>query len=156
MAMPPPRPYIATVLLLGTLLGISPADARQPAASGNADLGRIRRQLATTPPESVLLGPVRADYVVRVQEEPTDLDYHFGWLYDKTTVTPGYVRPWYPIYHYEMQSIMIPQEFRAHLYPIGAPAGMSVGAIKDALTRRKQRQAKAQVEAEVQELKKRQ
>lgn len=158
MGMPPPtRPYIAAVLLLGMFVGTSPVDAQQPAATRGPDLARIRRQLATTPSESVLLGPVRADYVVRVQEEPTDLDYHFGWLYDKTTVTPGYVRPWYPIYHYEMQSIMIPIEHRAHLYPIGSPAGSNpIGAIKDAFTKRKQRQAKSQVEAEVEALKKRQ
>lgn len=153
MSMPPTRPFTATVLLLGALLGTSVVHAQRPAGP-RPDLERIRRQFARTPTESVLLGPVRADYIVRVQEEPTDLDYHFGWLYDKTTVTPGYVRPWYPIYHYEMQSIMIPIEHRAHLYPIGSPAGSNpIGAIKDAVTRRKQRQAKEAVEAEVKALK---
>lgn len=155
MTMPPMRPFIAAVLLLGLMCGTSPSHAQRPAASQGEDLDRIRRQLARVPAESVLLGPVRADYVVRVQEEPTDLDYHFGWLYDRTTVTPGYVRPWYPIYHYELQSIMIPMEHRAQLYPIGVPVGTNTfGAIKDAFSRRKQRQAKAQVEAEVKALKK--
>ena len=153
MSMPPTRPFIATVLLLGTLCGTSSSHAQRPAAPEGPDLDRIRRHFARTPAESVLLGPVRADYVVRVQEEPTDLDYHFGWLYDQTTVTPGYVRPWYPIYHYELQSIMIPPEHRAQLYPIGVPTGNVIGAIKDAFggasRKRKEREAKAQVEAEL-------
>jgi len=154
MGMSTTRPFTAAVLLLGLLLSPSPAAAQRSTAPRGPDLDRIRRQLGRAPAESVLLGPVRADYVVRVQEEPTDLDYHFGWLYDKTTVTPGYVRPWYPIHHYELQSIMIPTEHRAHLYPIGSPAGGNpIGAIRDAFTKRKQRQAKAAVEAEVKALK---
>ena len=154
MGMPPTRPFIATVLLLGVVIGTSPSRAQQPAATRGPDLDRIRRQFAATPTESRFMGPVRADYVVRVEEHPEEDDYRFAWLYDQTTVTPGYVRPWYPIYHYEMQSIMIPQEHRAQLYPIGAPAGGStIGAIKDAFRKRKQRQAKEQVEAEVKALK---
>ena len=66
---------------------------------------------------------MRADYTVRVEDSPDDLDYHFGWLYDQTTATPGYIRPWYPIYHYQMQSMMIPLEHRAQLYPAGVPIG---------------------------------
>ena len=97
----------------------------------------------------MFLGPIRSDYKVLVQERPEDLDYRFGWLYDQTTMTPGYVRPWYPIYHYEMQSMMIPQEFRAHLYPIGMPAGDALGAIKGAIRARQAREAKARVAAEV-------
>ena len=152
MDMPPTRPFTVTVLLLGTLFAISPSYAQRPAVP-RADLERIRRELAQMPAESVLLGPVRADYVVRVQEEPTDLDYHFGWLYDQTTATPGYVRPWYPIYHYELQSVMIPMEHRAQLYPIGVPVGSNtVGAIRDAMTKRRQRKAKQAVEAEVKAL----
>ena len=155
MGMPPTRPFIATVLLLGLVIGTSPARAQQPAATRGPNLDRIRRQLQAPRPEITLLGPVRPDYTVRVQEENEDLDYHFGWLYDQTTVTPGYVRPWYPIYHYEMQSIMIPLEHRAQLYPIGAPGGGStVGALKDAFRKRRQRQAKEQVEAEVRAIQK--
>lgn len=151
MDMPPTRPFIATVLLLGVVaLVSSPATAQQPAARTDADLNSIRRQLAAPETESIFVGPVRADYTVRVQETPDDLDYHFGWLYDQTTATPGYIRPWYPIYHYQMQSIMIPEEHRAQLYPAGVPlGGNTVGAIKDAFRKRKERQAKAQVEAEV-------
>lgn len=153
--MPPTRPFIATVLLLGCVLGSSRATAQQPAARSNADLDRIRRQFATQPTESVFAGPVRADYTVRVQESPDDLDYHWGWLYDQTTVTPGYVRPWYPIYHYQMQSIMIPIEHRAQLYPSGAPlGGNTIGAIKSAFRKRQEREAKAQVDAEVAAIKK--
>ncbi len=155
--MPPTRPFIAAVLLLGAVIGSSPAHAQQPAARAQADLERIRQQLATPPRESMFVGPVRADYTVRVEESPDDLDYHFGWLYDKTTVTPGYVRPWYPIYHYEMQSLMIPLQHRAQLYPSGAPlGGNTVGAIKDAFRKRKERQAKAQVSAEVEAIRKQQ
>ena len=152
--MPPTRPFFAAVLLLGVALGTSPASAQQPAATRNAaDLERIRRQFVEQSHESVFLGPIRADYSVRVQEEKEDLDYHFGYLYDQTTATPGYVRPWYPIYHYELQSIMIPPEHRAQLYPIGVPTGNVIGAIKDAFggasRKRKEREAKAQVEAEL-------
>ena len=152
--MPPTRPSFAAVLLLGVALGTSPAWAQQPAAPlSAADLERIRRQFVEQPTESVFLGPVRADYTVRIQEQPEDLDYHFGYLYDQTTATPGYVRPWYPIYHYELQSIMIPPEHRAQLYPIGVPTGNVIGAIKDAFTgssrKRKEREAKAKVDAEL-------
>jgi hypothetical protein len=155
--MPPTRPYIATVLLLGCVLGSSPAWAQQPAARATVDLDRIRRQLAVEPTESIFRGPVRADYTVRVEDSPDDLDYHFGWLYDQTTATPGYVRPWYPSYHYEMLSMVIPIEHRAQLYPVGVPTsviGSAVGAIKDALRKRKEREAKKQVEAEVAAIKK--
>ena len=155
MDMPLTRPYIATVLLLGALLGSSPARAQQPAARSAADLDRIRRQLAVEPTESVFVGPVRADYSVRVEDSPEDLDYHFGWLYDQTTATPGYVRPWYPIHHYELQSMMIPLEHRAQLYPAGVPiGGGTVSAIKGAFRKRKERQVKKQIEAEVAALKK--
>jgi hypothetical protein len=140
--MPPTRPLIATVLLLGLVLGFSPARAQQPSARPSADLERIRRTWATQPVESKFTGPVRADYSVRVEEQPDDLNYHFGWIYDQTTATPGYVRPWYPIYHYEMQSVMIPTEHRAQLYPAGIPAsGATVGAIKKAFRSRKERNA---------------
>ncbi|HTV02892.1 MAG TPA: hypothetical protein VMF13_20260 [Luteitalea sp.] len=153
--MPPTRPSFAAVLLLGVALATSSlASAQQPAATRTAaDLDRIRRQFVEQSNESVFLGPVRADYSVRVQEEKEDLDYHFGYLYDQSTATPGYVRPWYPIYHYELQSIMIPPEHRAQLYPIGVPTGNVVGAIKNAFggasRKRKEREAKAQVEAEL-------
>lgn len=152
--MPPTRPSFAAVLLLGVALGTSSAQAQQPAASTNrADLERIRRQFVEQPTESLFLGPLRADYTVRIQEEPDDLDYRFGWLYDQTTVTPGYVRPWYPIYHYELQSIMIPPEHRAQLYPMGVPTGNVIGALKDAFKsssrKRKERDAKKQVDAEL-------
>lgn len=151
--MPPTRPFIATVLLLGAALCSPLVSAQQPAARSQADLERIRRQLAVQPAESIFVGPVRADYTVRVQESPDDLDYRFGWLYDQTTATPGYVRPWYPIYHYQMQSMMIPLEHRAQLYPAGVPTnGGTVGVIKDAIRKRKEKQAKAQVDAEVKAL----
>ena len=153
MGMPPTRPFIATVLLLGAVLGSSPASAQQPAARSQSELDRIRRQLASQPTQSIFVGPVRADYTVRVQDSPDDLDYHFGWLYDQTTATPGYIRPWYPIYHYQMQSMMIPLEHRAQLYPAGVPiGGGTIGAIKDSFRKRKEKQAKAQVDAEVKAL----
>jgi hypothetical protein len=155
--MPPTRPYIATVLLLGLVLGSSPVRAQQPAARSTAELDRIRRQLAARPTESIFVGPVRADYTVRVEDSSDDLDYHFGWLYDQTTATPGYIRPWYPIYHYEVQSMMIPLEHRAQLYPAGVPiGGNTVSAIKGAFRKRKEREAKKQVEAEVAAIKKNQ
>ncbi len=155
MNMPPYRPFIATVLLLGVALGTSPAMAQQPAARSDVDLDRIRRQFLAQPTESILLGPVRADYTVRVEETSDDIDYDFGWLYDKTTVTPGYVRPWYPIYHYELQSIMIPRQHRAQLYPVGVPVGgNTIGAIRNAFRTREERKAKAQVEAEVEAIRK--
>jgi hypothetical protein len=149
-SMPPTRPVIATVLLLGAVLGTSPdGRAQQPAARSEADLDRIRRQLSAQPTDSIFVGPVRADYTIRVQETPEDLDYRFGWLYDQTNMTPGYVRPWYPIYHYQTLSMTIPLEHRAQLYPMGPPSGSTLGAIKKAVRKRKERQAKAQVEAEV-------
>ncbi len=155
MRMPPTRPFIAAVLLLGALFVSSPVSAQPPAARSSAELDRIRRRFAVQPTESLFVGPVRADYRVRVEDSSDDLDYHFGWLYDQTTVTPGYVRPWYPIYHYELQSLMIPLEHRAQLYPAGIPlGGNTVGAIKDAWRKRKERQAKKQVEQDVGALRK--
>lgn len=160
MNMPPLRPFIATVLLLGVVVGSSPALAQQPAASSSSDdahLSRIRRQLSEPERESMFFGPVRADYRVRVEEEPADLGYKLGWIYDQTTATPGYVRPWYPIYHYELQSIMIPREFRAHLYPVGVPSGDVIKALKDVFGKRsrekEQRKARADVESEVKAIK---
>jgi hypothetical protein len=155
MGMPPTRPFIATVLLLGVVLGSSPVLAQQPAARSDVNLDRIRRQLAAPESESIFVGPVRADYTVRVEESPEDLDYRFGWLYDQTTATPGYIRPWYPIHHYQMQSMMIPLEHRAQLYPAGIPVGGStVSAIKNAFRKKRERQAKAEVQAEVNALEK--
>ena len=155
--MPLTRPFIAAVLLLGVAIGPSPAIAQQPAAGSQPHLDRIRRRLAEPETESMFVGPVRADYTVRVRETPDDLDYGFGWLYDKTTATPGYIRPWYPIYHYEMQSMMIPLAHRAQLYPAGVPVGGgTINAIKDAFRSRKEREAKAQVDAEAAALRKKQ
>lgn len=153
MGMPPTRPYIATVLLLG-VVGTSPALAQQPAASGRHDLEAIRRQFVEQPTESKFLGPVRADYTVRVEEEQDEFDTRFGWLYEQTTMTPGYVRPWYPIYHFDTLMMTIPVEHRAQLYPAAISAGDLFGGIKDAVRRRKERQAKAQVEAEVKAIQK--
>ncbi len=155
MRMPPARPSIAAVLLLGAVLVCPPALAQGPASRPSADLDSIRQRLATQPTESLFIGPVRADYRVRVEDSSDDLDYHFGWLYDQTTVTPGYVRPWYPIYHYQLQSLMIPLEHRAQLYPAGVPlGGNTVGAIRDAWRKRKERQAREQVEKDVRALRK--
>lgn len=155
MAMPTRRPFIATVLFLGAVLVSSPALAQPQAARPTAELEAIRRRFAVQPAESVFAGPVRADYRVRVEDSSDDLDYKFGWLYDPTTVTPGYVRPWYPIYHYEMQSVMIPRQHRAQLYPAGVPIrGNPLGAIKEASRKRQERKAKKQVDAEVKALRK--
>jgi hypothetical protein len=152
-SMPPTRPFIAAVLLLGVVLGSSLALAQQPAAPTRAELDRVRRQLAA--PESIFAGPVRADYTVRVEDSPDDLDYHFGYLYDQTTATPGYIRPWYPIYHYQMQSMLLPLEHRAQLYPAGIPlGGNTISAIKSAIRKRKEREAKKQVELEAQAIRK--
>lgn len=153
MGMPPTRPYIATVLLLG-VVGTSPAHAQQPAASGRHDLEAIRRQLVEQVPESKFLGPVRADYTVRIEEEQDGFDTRFGWLYDQTTVTPGYVRPWYPIYHFDTLSMTIPVEHRAQLYPAAISAGDLFGGFKEARRKRKEREAREQVQAEVRALQK--
>lgn len=152
MTMPLTRPFIAAVMLLGVACGSSAAVAQPPARS-SADLDRVRRQLST--PESIFVGPVRADYTVRVEDSSDDLDYHFGYLYDRTTATPGYIRPWYPIYHYQLQSMMIPLEHRAQLYPAGVPVGGSTfGALKGVFRKRQARAAKKQVEAEAQAIRK--
>lgn len=155
MGMPPTRPFIATVLLLG-VVGSSPALAQRPAAAGQPDLQAIRRQLAQQPTESKLLGPVRADYTVRVEEDEDEFDTRFGWLYDQTTMTPGYVRPWYPIHHFDTLSMTVPVEHRAQLYPAAVRSDALFGGIKDAIRKRRERQAKAQVEAELKAIQKNQ
>ncbi len=153
MGMPPTRPFIAAVLLLG-VVGTSPARAQQPAASGAYDLDAIRRVFVEKPTESAFLGPVRADYTVRVEEERDEFRTGFGWLFDRTTTTPGYVRPWYPIYHFETLSMTVPNEHRAQLYPMGVPVGSVWGAIRDAARDRKARDARRQVEEEVRAIQK--
>ena len=153
MGMPPTRPVIATVLLLG-VVGTSPAHARQPAASPRYDLEAIRRQFAHQPIESVFLGPLRADYRVRIEEERDEFRTGFAWLFDRDNVTPGYVRPWYPIYHFETLSMTIPPEHRAQLYPAGVPVGSVIGSIRDAMRKRQAREAREQVEAEVRAIQK--
>ncbi len=153
MGMPPTRPFIAAVLLLG-VVGTSPARAQQPAASGAYDLDAIRRVFVEQPTESAFLGPVRADYTVRIEEERDEFRTGFGWLFDKTTVTPGYVRPWYPIYHFETLSMTVPTEHRAQLYPMGVPVGSVWGSIRDAARERKAREARRQVEEEMRAIRK--
>ena len=155
MDMPPTRPLLATVLLLG-VVGTSLARAQQPAASGGYDLESIRREFVEQPTQSTFLGPVRADYSVRIEEEVAGFDTRFGWLYDRNTVTPGYVRPWYPIYHFETLSMTVPRQHRAQLYPVGIPAGALFGGIKDAARKRREREAREQVEAEVKAIRKQQ
>jgi len=67
---------------------------------------------------------------------------------------PGYVRPWYPIYHFEMQQLVLPRDFRAHLYPIGTPSIDPVRAFSDFLRERRERAARERVRAELEALRK--
>ncbi len=150
----PSRPFIATVLLLCGVYGSSsPALAQQPTAapSSISDLDRVREELAR--PQSIFAVDVQPDYSVRVETEGEDLKLRMAWLYPDTLV-PGYVRPWYPIYHFEMQQMLLPRDFRAHLYPIGAPAFDPVRAFSDALRARRERAARERVRAELEALRK--
>ena len=148
----PSRPFIATVLLLCAVhCTSSPARAQQPTATPQtvSDLDRIREQLARQP--SIFAVDVQPDYTVRVETEAEELRLKLAWIYDDT-VTPGYIRPWYPIYHFEMQQMMLPEEFRAHLYPIGVPAVNPIKAFGDAIRQRRERAARERVRAEIEAL----
>lgn len=149
----PSRPFIATVLLLGLVHGTSfPSRAQQPTASSPApisDLDRIRRGIDRAP--SIFVVDVPADYSVRVETDEEDLHLRMAWIYDDSVV-PGYVRPWYPIYHFEMQRMMIPRDFHAHLYPVGVSASGLGQAFSDAVRRRREAAARERVRAEMEAL----
>lgn len=148
----PSRPSIATVLLLCSLLCTSsPTVAQQPTATSSSitDLDRIRKGLERD--GSIFVVAAAPDYSVRVETDEEDLRLKFAWIYDDSVV-PGYVRPWYPIYHFEMQQMMLPREFSAHLYPIGAPVGTVVSAFSEAMRRRREQAARERVRAEVEAL----
>lgn len=146
----PSRPFIATVLLLSLVLGTSfGAQAQQPTASSPApisDLDRIRRGIDRAP--SIFVADTPADYSVRVETDEEDLRLRMAWVYDDSVV-PGYIRPWYPIYHFEMQRMMIPRDFHAHLYPVGVSASGLGQAFSDAVRRRREAAARERVRAEM-------
>lgn len=146
----PSRPFIATVLLLCGVLCNSQARAQQPAASSvEPNLDRVRRSLQRDP--SIFAVDVAPDYRVRVETDQEDLRLKLAWIYDDSAV-PGYVRPWYPIYHFEMQQMMLPRDFRAHLYPIGVPVSDPIRAFSDAMRARRERAARERVRAEIEAL----
>lgn len=151
----PSRPFIATVVLLCGVYCSSPrALAQQPTAdqpSSASDLDRIREGLAR--PTSIFAVELQPDYTVRVETEGEDLRLKMAWLY-KDNLVPGYVRPWYPIYHFEMQQLMLPTEFRAHLYPMGVPVTNPIRAFSDAMRQRRERAARERVRAELEALRK--
>ncbi len=149
----PSRPFIATVLLLcGALCTSSSTLAQQPTATSSiTDLDRIREGLQRD--GSIFAVDIAPDYTVRVETDEEDLRLKFAWIYDDSVV-PGYVRPWYPIYHFEMQQMMLPRDFTAHLYPIGMPTSNIASAFSDAMRRRREQAARERVRAEVEALRK--
>jgi hypothetical protein len=148
----PPRPFIAAVLLLCFATSTSPAWAQQPAAPvGPVDLDRIRERLQKSP--SIFDLELVPDYRVQVQTDDADLRLKLAWIYDDS-ITPGYVRPFYPLYHFEMQRMMLPREFTAHLYPIGVPTTDVFNAIGDALRSRRARAERERVRQEAEALRK--
>jgi hypothetical protein len=148
----PLRPFIAAVLLLCLVTSTSPAMAQQPAAPlvGPVDLDRIRERLARS--TSIFELDFAPDYRIFVATDDEDLRLKLAWQYDDDTITPGYVRPFYPIYHFEMQQMMLPRDFRAHLYPIGVPAGGLFRAVGDAMRDRRERAARDKVRQEAEAL----
>ena len=149
----PSRPFIATVLLLCPVLCTSFARAQQQTAPSTAmtDVGRVREGLARE--VSIFAVEIAPDYRVRVETDEEDLRLKMAWIYEDT-ITPGYVRPWYPIYHFEMQQMMLPRDFRAHLYPIGVPMSNVGQAFSDARRKRREEQARERVRAELEALRK--
>jgi len=148
----PSRPFIAAVLLLCTVLCTSFARAQQPTATSSvADVDRVREGLGRNP--SIFAVEIAPDYRVRVETDEEDMRLKMAWVYDDS-ITPGYVRPWYPIYHFEMQQMMLPRDFRAHLYPIGVPTGNPVKLFSDAMRKRREDQARERVRAELEALRK--
>ncbi len=146
-----PRPFIAAVLLLCLASSTSLVQAQQPATSlGPVDLDRIREELSR-PPSPIFEVDVPADYRVRIETDEDDLRLKLAWIYDDS-VTPGYIRPWYPIYHFEMQRMLLPRDFTAHLYPVGVPAGDAIRAFGDALRERRERSARERVRQEAEAL----
>lgn len=151
----PSRPFIAAVLLLCAVYCTSSfTRAQQPTAPSApvTDLDRIRKGLERTS-GSIFAVDVVPDYRVQVETDGEDLRLKRAWLYDDNIV-PGYVRPWYPIYHFEMQQMMLPTEFRAHLYPMGVPVGSPIKAFSDALRERRERATRERIRAEVEALRK--
>lgn len=148
----PSRPFIAAVLLLCIVPCTSFTRAQQPTATSSvADVERVRDGLSRNP--SIFAVEIAPDYRVRVETDEEDMRLKMAWIYDDS-ITPGYVRPWYPIYHFEMQQMMLPRDFRAHLYPIGVPISNPVKLFSDAMRKRREDQARERVRAELEALRK--
>ncbi len=148
----PSRPFIAAVLLLCPVLCTSFARAQQQTAPSTiADTARVREGLERG--ASIFAVEILPDYRVRVETDGEEMRLKLAWLYDDN-ITPGYVRPFYPIYHFELQRMVLPTEFRAHLYPIGVPVNNTGQAFSDALRQRREEQARERIRAELEALRK--
>jgi hypothetical protein len=126
-----------------------------PAETGDAaQLERIRRLLAD-PPAVVLAPPSERDgpvFRVTVHGRKSE-----GPAWEDLSGVPAYVRPRFPIYHYEFLHQVTPEEFRAGtLYPIGIPIDpiitSLVKGIKAANRTRQEANAKEGVRQALEEL----
>src|SRR3954447_13802843 len=129
----------------------------QSASAESADpaqIERIRKALAettaiTVAPPTLAQGSVfRVTVLGRKPERP---------LWDESSATPSYVRPWFRYYQHEFLAQVTPEEFRsATLYPVGIPvlqiAELLVKDIKLANRKRKEANAREEVRQALEEL----
>lgn len=90
-----------------------------PAEGGDAQIGRIRRELAESPAIVVPSPSQREGLVFRVTVHGSKPEKP---LWEELSPVPAYVRPRFPSYHYQFLHQVTPEAFRAGtLYPIGVP-----------------------------------
>ena len=92
------------------------AQAAAPAGPDAAEVERIRKALAASPAITLTPAEPRDGPVFKVRiEEPIP-----GKPWDHWSNVPAYIRPSWPLHHYEFLEQVTPEAFRsATLYPIG-------------------------------------
>jgi hypothetical protein len=137
-----PALFLTLVLAQGT-----PAEGADP-----AQIERIRTALETQ--TITIASSTRAQgsvFRVTVHGKPERP------LWDDSSATPSYVRPWFRYYQHEFLAQVTPEEFRsATLYPVGIPvlqlAELLVKEIKVANRKRKEANAREEVRQALEEL----
>lgn len=140
----------------GLLFAAILAQSGTPASADSAQLERIRRALAETP--AITIEPATASdgrLVFRVQIRHRQLPP----LWTPSYPVPSYIRPSYPLYHYDFLQMVTPEGFRASTlypgsvgFPVGTWSGSLVKQIKEARRKAQEQAAREEVRQELAEV----